>query len=382
MYLLIDRVLVAVPFIHNKSDVRYDSLFFLFLHFELKSIGQALAFGFNVPSRHNVSALFHPVQRERLRMARNTEQARKSRSASADGGECMVEDDVNEEVDEYEDLLADVTDAISRFKPVLLAALARNANAFDSVSSGKVDDDALLLAGEIAILAEIGSIVPGSDLIMDTAVMACLMKNKVVSGMAVSRWALAHTTDAEDENGVPVSGDWWKYASLAILHAIEQSCSRLEMEKTDLGGGIGMIIDDSHAENENPAETAALRLEEALKSTVPILRYVTERACGILVGYHEEKKIPLGAADLVEGLKCFIRAILFHFYSAVLLKSTTPGDGGDTILTAANVQKGFGSMDADGKMLAATCQNAKSLCKGDQGRRLLQSLSTSLEKLI
>jgi len=337
-------------------------------------------------------ALFHPILREKLRTARVTENAWKlqSKSAAADDGggdddnannEGM--DDDNNEEDETEDLLADVLDAISRFKPVLLAALARDADAYDSIASGKVDDDALLLAGEESILQEVGNIVPKWDLIMGSALMECLMRNGIVSGLAVARWALTEHGDESMSEGGGEGGvihtDWWKYVSLAILHTLRKSCSQFELSKTDLGGGIGMIIDDGNTDNEDPAETAALRLDEALKSTVPILKYVTERACQGLAACAEEKKIPLSGADLVEGMKCLLRAVLFHFNSIVL---TSSSGGGAGILTAANVQKGFASMDADGEKLALVCQAAIGSCKGEQGKRLLQSLSLSLEKML
>jgi len=326
-------------------------------------------------------ALFYPVKRESLRMARVTEKAWKARSNSpADGGDGDNEGAVTDgsmddsEVDETEDLFADVSDAISRFKPVLLAALARDADAYDSIASGKIDDDQLLLAGEVAILRETGNILPNWDLVTRGALVECLMKNKIVSPMSVVRWALAENGD---DSAAKIQAHWWKYASLAFLHALRQACSSFEASKTDLGGGIGMIIDDSQNADEDPAETAVLRLDEALKSTVPILRYVTERVCQILAASSSEKKIPLEGADVVEGMKRLLRAILFHFYSIIL-----GGTIGGSVLTASNIQKGFASMDADGEKLAALCLDAVGTCKGEQGKKLLRSLSLTVEKIM
>ena len=50
--------------------------------------------------------------------------------------------------------------------------------------------------------------------------------------------------------------------------------------------------------------------------------------------------------------------------------------------TVANVQKGFTSMDSDGEKLALLCQEAIGSCNAEQGKRLLQSLSFSLEKML
>ncbi|KAL7539454.1 hypothetical protein ACHAXR_009300, partial [Thalassiosira sp. AJA248-18] len=326
-------------------------------------------------------ALFHPIKREGLRMARITEKAWKERSADANGDgnneDGMMDD---EEVDESEDLFADMSDAISRFKPVVLAALARDADAYDSIASGQVDDDALLLAGEVSILKEVGTIIPTWDLTTSTALMECLMKDKIVSSMAVAKWALAEYNDDSAGGTMMIHTHWWKFVSLAVRASVREAVSRLE-GTTDLGGGIGMIVDNDGQTDEDPMEKAALRLDEALKATVPILKYVTERACQVLastVSTSSDKKIPLVGADVAEGMKRLLCAVIFHFRSLVLV---SPSGGGEGIPTAGNVQKGFGSMDADGEKLASLCQGAVALCVGEQGKRLLRSLSLSLEKL-
>ena len=92
---------------------------------------------------------------------------------------------------------------------------------------------------------------------------------------------------------------------------------------------------------------------------MPILKDVTKRDCRILAACTEEKKIQMDGKDVVKGMKYLLRSILFHFRSIVLL-----GGG------------------ADGKILAAMCQEAIGSCKGKHGKRLLQSLSLSLEKML
>lgn len=113
-------------------------------------------------ARLAVRALFHPVQREKFRMARAAQNAwKEQQSRTGDGdGDIAIDGIMDEDVDETEDLLADLSDAVPRFKPVILAALARDADAYDSISSGKLDDDELLLAGEVSILEELGNIIP------------------------------------------------------------------------------------------------------------------------------------------------------------------------------------------------------------------------------
>ena len=88
-----------------------------------------------------------------------------------------------------------------------------------------------------------------------------------------------------------------------------------------------------------------------------------------------EKKIPLACADVANGMKNLLRALLFHFHFLVIGESSG-------ILTQANVQKGFASIDADGEKLASTCQATIGPCEGNQGKLILQSLASSLEKML
>jgi hypothetical protein len=312
-------------------------------------------------------ALFHPLSRETSRMIALAEKAWKKK-ASADGDNDMVDEHLPEDDrDETEDILADSSDAIARFKPVLLAAVARDADAYDSEATGKVDDDKLLLAGEVSILSEFGCLVSAWDSTAIFSLIECLMKNQIVSSLAVATWALG-----DDANLSHVSPQWWKVVSLAISNAVSDALSKAELSGTDLGGGIGMIIDDTGASNGVDSTEADLNcLDEALKAVVPILKYSLERVCHLLSTTNSPKKIPIAAADLVEGLKRLSRAVLFHLDSLALSSSPT--------LTLSNLQRGLMSMDADGEKLASVCQAVE--CNGEQEKKLLQHVAFSVEKL-
>jgi len=341
-----------------------------------------------------IRALFHPLQQENLRMAKLT----RNTTNNGDGGNTVdditdnnaMDDDSEEGNDETEDMLADISDAISRFKPVILAALARDADAYDSIATGKVDDDELLLAGEVAILEEIANIVTTWDLATMNAILLCLMKERILSGLAVARWALG---EDQRKDGSGIHTHWWKHVSCAFRHVLRDANGRFEISKTDLGGGIGMIVDDVGQQDDEDKSAkevaAALRLEEALKTVVPIVKYVMERACHILGACGSEKKrIPLHCADVMEGMKRLLCALLFHFHSLLLVPPSSGKDGdgsanssSSSILPASSIQKGLASMDADGEKLAFVCQSALVSCKGDQGKKLLQTLMLSIEKL-
>ena len=196
------------------------------------------------------------------------------------------------------------------------------------------------------------------------------MKCRIVSGMAVARWALAEHN---------IATHWWKFVSLVFRNSICEACSKFQASKMDLGGGIGMIIDDG-IHDDDPLETAVLRLEEGLKTIVPILKFVIERACQVLAACSADRKVPLACADVADGVKRLLRALLFHFHSLMLLVPSS-SDGTPNTVTISNVQKGFASMDADGKKLALICQRALGSCEGEHGKALLHCLSNALEKL-
>ena len=293
-------------------------------------------------------------------------------AGSVDEGAFARDGMMDGEVDETDDLLADMNDAIMRFKPIVLAALARDADLFDSMSSGKLDDDELLLAGEVSLLDELGNFVPLWDVSFLNALIECMMGNKIVSGMAVAKWSLAGNSDV-------VLSHWWKFVSLALRNSICDACSRVGVSRVDLVGGVGMIIDDSqHAEKS--AQVVALVLDEALKATVPILKFVIEQACHIIVGAcTSDKKVPLVCADVADGMKRSLRALLFHIESHV--QSAQSSSAGVRLL-ASNIRSRLTSMDANGEKLASICMEASTSCDGEQGKLILRSLAYSLEKTL
>jgi hypothetical protein len=96
--------------------------------------------------------------------------------------------------------------------------------------------------------------------------------------LAVATWALG-TLGGHDDDSSPVgtiTTHWWKFVSLSIRNSITLALSKLEASTNDLGGGIGMIIDDTAANNSKEEQNAKSRrrLKEALKVTVPIVKYV------------------------------------------------------------------------------------------------------------
>ncbi len=329
-----------------------------------------------------IRALFHPVLCERLRSMRQSKKAWKNCAGSVDEGALASDSMMDDEVDETDDLLADMNDAIMRFKPIVLAALARDADLFDSMSAGKLDDDELLLAGEVSLLEELGNFVPLWDVTFVNALIECMMDNKIISGMAVVKWSLAGDIDATSTSAgssdVGLS-HWWKFVSLALRTSICDASSRVGVSGVDLVGGVGMIIDDCQLA-EKSALVEALVLDEVLKITVPILKFVIERVCHKIVGAcTSDKKVPLVCADLADGMKRSLRALLFHIES---LAQVTKSSAAGVRLRASNIRNGLASMDANGEKLASICTAAAASCDGEQGKVILGSLAYSLEKAL
>ncbi|KAL7473620.1 hypothetical protein ACHAXS_014127, partial [Conticribra weissflogii] len=317
-------------------------------------------------------SVLYPYIRDSKRRAASIKKAVKQLS---DGNEAMENDIMEEGIDETEDILADSIDAIARFKSVMLAALAKDAETYqeriESENGAAENDDQLLVAGEVSLMGVVGDVLISDDSVDTLALLESFLKHQIVSGLGLTTWVLGEHADTK--GAVPPY--WWKFVSLAVQNCVSNTLSKLEKEKTDLGGGIGMIIDDSGVDDEDAKEVAVRRLEEVMKATVPILTYVVERACNIIISTSSEtKKISTVGADLFEGIKQLARAAIFHLNYSLLESSS--------LLTAQDVLNGLASMNANGEKLASICQSASSSCEGEQGKKILQSLATSLEKML
>jgi hypothetical protein len=307
-------------------------------------------------------ALLHPAVRDREREIRLVTIATKN---AENGDDSLVHDEM-EEVDPTEDLLSDLSDSISRFKPVLLAALAKDADSYDSIATDRVDDDQLLLAGEVSILREFENVLPSWDTVTLNVLIQSLMKNKIVSPLSVATWAIG---DKPSNSPRVVSSHWWKHVTVAINQAI----SSVEGSSTDLGGGIGMIIDETGTESD-ANEAAVKRLEEGLKMISPALKCVAEQCIHVLAAIDGNNKIPLHGADATEGTKRLFSATLFLLHHHFCSEPPT----GLQKLEFFHVLKGLGDMDLGWDKVASSFQSTSQTSNGN-GSKLLQSLSLSFE---
>jgi len=362
-----------------------------------------------------VRAVLCPAAREKTRIERlvvraDARRRREAAAAAQDGMEDAVDADDGamdgvDDVDESEDYLADVTDSVARFKPAILAAVARDAEAYQKrlteseEETSAMDDDALLRAGEVSVLRQVGKYLsPRDDGGVGSAtstVVGALMVHRIVSGSAVVRWTLEGEGSGSGEDGATmVLPGWWKVASSAVRGAASRAILECDEAagRADLGGGIGMIIDDGGAgAEEGSSSVSRKRLDGALGAVVPIVKHAAERVCVVLAaaktsGDGTSKKISPVGADLAEGMKRLVEASLFHLSSLLApsddASSSNVGggiDGGEGP-SEGDIAKGFAKLGASGAELASLCRiNADS---GGDNAKILQTLAQSLENIL
>lgn len=311
-----------------------------------------------------IRALLYPSKQQQSREMSLVAAAAKQ--LASNGDDSVVNDDNIDDVDPTEDILLDLSDAISRFKPVILAALAKDADAYDSITTGRVDDDQLLLAGEVSILKEFANTLPSWDTLVLNVLIQSLMKNKIISILAVATWAIGGTP------GDSPRPQWWKCVSTSVSTYI----SSVKGSSTDLGGGIGMIIDDTGNDGDSRA-AAETRLAEALKEIAPALRCVIQQGINVLALMDGDHNIPHVGVDATEGIKSLFRSILFLLHVHFCSEPPT----GIQKLPYTKVMKCLADIDLGWERLASDFQAGSSSCKSSQGTKLLFDLSKSFEHM-
>ncbi|KAL3916674.1 MAG: hypothetical protein SGILL_005070 [Bacillariaceae sp.] len=183
-------------------------------------------------------------------------------SVSENGDDGMMDDTA-----QTKDLILTVLDAIPRYGKTLQAVLIKEAETGGDVALG----GALCLRHVESMAYFNASILRGA--------IAGLLKQSVVNGVAVARWALGDVGDAGVSYLVP---RWWLYVNDAL---------RLGTPVAE--GNDGMVLDG------NAAESMAKAAREGA------LKYAMTRACSLLAT-KDEKKLSPEQVDLVEGTKSIV----------------------------------------------------------------------------
>ena len=252
-----------------------------------------------------VKAILRPAK---IDLDRAQKAVRKARDKLADGddGDFMEEEDLDEAT---EDVVVDAVEAIGRYKPVVLAAMARDLQVYEEgQTSSDLDENDLLLMGEIHILCQTDAMASYSRSVLEAFVDA-LVQNHVVTPMAVLRWSLGENDVPVDTPTAPsVQASWYQY----VLQTVRTAAS---MELSDNGVDGGMIIDRS-GEDENDGmdsdeSPVTQRANKVIATIAPLLKYAAVRVCNILASTdeHDRKKVKPMEADLIDGLKMLLTVI-------------------------------------------------------------------------
>ena len=314
-------------------------------------------------------AVLRPVTKDFDRSKKAIKHALKS-----DDGDVMEEENLEEMTD---DDLVDVAETVSRYKPVIFAALARDLQAHDEKMDAKgvtkSDEGDMLVMGEVHILRQIAHIASQSQAVLVACVDA-FVRDGVVSPMAVFRWALGECdqpTNNIPAAEYPVLQNWFRCSAIALYAAIESGIS----EESEYGE---MIIDrggegDDEENDESPVSKKANKI---FKAVAPLLDYATKRVCRLLTEIEESgrnRMKPL-EADLVDGMKILVATTQTSIVAALSNDKSLSVllDGKKTNLTSA-IFRQLARSNVSGVALASKCrQESSSLSKF--GALVLKSL--------
>ena len=255
-----------------------------------------------------VKAILQPAKKDLDRALKAVQKAC-DKLAGGDDGDFMEEEDLDEAT---EDVVVDAVEAIGRYKPVVLAAMARDLQVYEEGQAlSDLNESDMLLMGEIQVLRQTEAMASYSQSVLE-AYVGALVQNRVVTPMAILKWVLGES-DVPGAGGTTsrapsVHASWYQYA----LQAVRMAAS---MELSDDGIDGGMIIDRSgEDENDgmNSGESAAIqRTNKAISAVTPLLKYASVRVCNILASTdeHDRKKVRPLEADLIDGLKMLVSVV-------------------------------------------------------------------------
>jgi len=240
-------------------------------------------------------------------------------------------DDDENKMDEGEGAAKDfqviISEALFRYKQVLSAAIAKDAEAM-----GGGHEDAVISGGAM-LLKQMESIASFHSGLLE-GIVGCLVSQKIIGFFSVLKWALSDTGETAVSDLVP------RWSSYAIC-AIRESVVAMDEENNP----AGMTVDS----------TAAASDEEFCGKVMTMLshglQYAIKRAVVLLSTSAEKKLNPL-QVELVQGIKDLTRsskAILVAFLQQE--KGTRKGVLPDAI------EEAFVKLNLSGPSLAQLCES-------------------------
>ena len=353
-----------------------------------------------------IRALLLPAKRDWHHQQKSLESL--NTNESNDNERMMEEDDNDDDLGwkENEDILSEIRDALERHRPVLLATLAKDTQAHEEnlqlKGKQQEEESVLLILGEISILQQLSKCTSYSPHVVFINCLETLIQTQIVSPMAVLKWLLQYETSNRMDSDF--AKGWWTYASLSLRVGMNRIATEATNNQSSNGmdDGIGMVIDTvgTILDDNNNDGSKILSMDEdltpsfqKLKKLVsyacPLLQYASQRVCTMLVNLsntnggkrNKKRQLPL-EVDLVEGLKCLIRSVLFELNVAVTEcpESTESTSNGSSDEDKAYMQQQI-SMTAwlskspiSGKELAKHCRSSCTNFEGTHADLIIQSL--------
>mmetsp|Transcript_33698 Transcript_33698/g.72996 ORF Transcript_33698/g.72996 Transcript_33698/m.72996 type:complete len:860 (+) Transcript_33698:82-2661(+) len=305
-----------------------------------------------------VEAVLRPTK---IDLGRARKAIQTSLSKQAGDEDIMDEEDPDLETD---DVIVDTAEAIARYRPVILAAMGKDWHVYEELQGTAMDESDMLVMGEVHVLRQVERLASYSAAVLEACVDS-MLKNHVVSAMAVLRWALGENdepTPGSTGTGVgsesPIIKNWYRFALLAMRIGVSMILSG---DDFDNDGG-GMIIDrggEDDATMESDESPVSRHVNKVLAFATPLINYAADRVCLILANTDESdrKRVKPVEADLIDGMKLFAVTVQSQLRSILKNdKSLIDSTKGESPAVDKEIDSCLAKSDIIGPKLSSRCR--------------------------
>lgn len=283
-------------------------------------------------------SLMQPAEKEQERLLGSLE---KAQSQNGEDDNAMDEDD------NLVDTLSVLQEAVSRYGPVLTAAIGKDREILAQSLETAAEKETLMSAGDQYLVSIVGSKAGFSRSVVEGC-LDCLLHEGIISSSGVLRWVLSDMPNSGSEEPKVVER-WWEMASEAMQTELRKKKAEVNAQPTEVGG---MVIDRAGAD-EGASAPKTLAVMESLS---PLLDYTVRRACTLLSLQGDDpqqgNKLKPHQVDLVEGVKSCVRAAYGLCFSE--LRKSNENDAG---VSEREIQDALLSQSGmTGWKLASICQ--------------------------
>jgi len=258
-----------------------------------------------------LKSLLQPLEREHERILTLIDKAQQK---NQDDNKEEADNAMDEDEDMFEDSLAVTLENLTKYGPVLAAAIAKDKEG----AHGSNDSEGSLLASCEPYLLKILETKAGFSTAILEGCLDCLIQQaEMFGGMGVLRWALGDLF--VDPSLVSPVDQWYEYAVDAIQLELAEKLASKGAPAAESGG---MVIDrsgESGIDIDNGIEQNSSATLSVIESATPLLDYVVRRACTLLVAQADASpqgnKLNAKQVDLIEGVKTCVRSTHGLFFS-------------------------------------------------------------------